>query len=152
VTYQLYWALVGAAILLAVIGAGVGAFVGVRAWRRQRARTRVVVTLPDGERRNVSLSALDVAGVDAVTTRSVDQILIGNIQDTGLTTPIKRYTFDLEITWTTSDGAVHHHGPATYVWPNDLADVPLSIVKQWGVDLVIQAVRWRLGVDPVPEA
>ncbi len=83
--------------------------------------------------------------------RSVDQVNITNVQATGQTTPIARYTFSLEVTWTDDAGVKHHHGPQTYTWPNDLADVPQRIVRQWAVELVTQAVRWRLGIDAVPE-
>ena len=89
---------------------------------------------------------------DAAATRSIDQINITNITATGQTTAIARYAFSVEVTWTDGVGVQHHYGPTTHIWPNDLSDVPARIVKQWAVDLVTQAVRWRLGIDAAPEA
>lgn len=83
--------------------------------------------------------------------RSVDRIDISQVTPTGLKTSIDRYTFTLEFWWTDDDGTKRHHGPQTYTWPNDLSDVPGRIVKQWATDLVVQAVRWRLGLEPYPD-
>lgn len=86
------------------------------------------------------------------TARSVDRIDFTNIVDTGLTTAIKRYTFSLEFWWKDSRGMAHHYGPTTHTWPNDLSTVPDRRMRQWAIELVIQAIRWRLGVDTSPEA
>lgn len=83
--------------------------------------------------------------------RSVDRIDVRNVVDTGLKTNITRYTFELEFWWTDEQGVPRHHGPQTYTWPNDLSDVPARIVKERAVELITQAVRWRLGIEPVPE-
>ena len=135
------WALIGAAVMLLLGGAAYG---GYRAVLRLRSRRAVPVAA-------ARKAAPDGASTEAVYARSVDRIDIGSITDTGLTTAIKRYKFTLEFWWTDDSGEKRHYGPAEHVWPNDLADVPLRIVKGWATDLVTQAVRWRLGVDPVPE-
>jgi len=82
--------------------------------------------------------------------QSVERMDIVNIQDTGLTTSIARYTFDLEIWWTDDDGQPRHYGPAEHVWPNDLAGVPLNVMREWAIELVSAAVRVELGIDTWP--
>ena len=89
--------------------------------------------------------------IEAVGTRSVDRIDITNWQATGLKTSIDRYTMVLEFWWTENDGTARHHGPQTYTWPNDLAGIPLGVLKGWAEQIIVQAVRYNLGIDPIPE-
>lgn len=137
----LLWALIGAAITLALGGAAYGAY-----WAVLHIRIRKAVPVAA-----VQKAALDGGQIEAVYARSVDRIDIGSIVDTGLTTAIKRYRFSLEFWWTDTDGTKRHYPATEYTWPNDLSDVPLRIVKGWATDLITQAVRWRLGVDAPPE-
>lgn len=132
------WALIGAAAMLLLGGAAYG---GYRAALHIRSRRAVPA----------ARAALQGASTEAVYARSVDRIDIGSIVDTGLTTAIKRYRFTLEFWWTDTDGTKRHYGPTEHIWPNDLSDVPLRIVKGWATDLITQAVRWRLGLEPYPD-
>lgn len=144
-SYQLYWAIIGAAGMLLLCG---GAWAGVylpAIVRKRKAAKR------EAREAKASRSALSGAATEAVYARSIDRIDIGSIVDTGLTTAIKRYRFTLEFWWTDDAGEKRHYGPAEHVWPNDLADVPLRIVKGWATDLITQAVRWRLGLEPYPD-
>jgi len=53
---------------------------------------------------------------------------------------------DMRILWTDSDGVKHEH-EETMRFPNILADVPLSWVKEALEDLMLRAVRKKVGVD-----
>lgn len=139
-SYILFWILIGAGIAISVGGITAAIVYGPRLVTKVKYNALVA-----------EVTAMREAGIEQVGTRSVDRIDITNIQATGLTTPIDRYTFWLEFWWTENDGTKRHHGPQQYVWPNDLADVPNHIVKEWATELVTQAVRWRLGIDEVPE-
>ena len=79
--------------------------------------------------------------------RSVDEINIANFVDTGLTTPMARYTFDLEIKWTDNLGVQHVSGPQTYTFPNDLAAMPLYVRKAFAEEMITATVRVSLGID-----
>lgn len=79
--------------------------------------------------------------------RNVDQVMITNWVDTGLTTPFSRYTFTLKITWTDNDGVKHVHGPQAYTFPNDLATMPLAVRKAFANQMILAMVRVTLGID-----
>lgn len=142
-TYQLFWILAGIGISVALLGATFGGL-----WIARTVRERRAATLSDTGPAVMMAMADDIQVMDV---RQLDRIDISQVRDTGLTTRIARYEFDLEFWWTNTDGSKGHHGPQTYVWPNDLSDVPPHIVKRWATDLITQAVRWRLGLEPVPQ-
>jgi hypothetical protein len=78
--------------------------------------------------------------------RSIDEINIGNFTDTGLTSSINRYTFDLEIKWTDDAGVKRTNGPLSHVWPNELAAMPLAVRKRFAIDMITATVRVVLGI------
>ena len=79
--------------------------------------------------------------------RSVDGVYITSITDTGLTTAMKRITFNLKIVYTTSDGVKHTYGPTLQTFPNDLATMPLVVQKAFAVQMITAFVRVTLGID-----
>ena len=79
--------------------------------------------------------------------RSVNEINITNFVDTGLTTPMARYTFTLEIKWIDDQGVAHTHGPQTYTFPNDLVAMPLDVRKAFAEEMITATVRVALGID-----
>lgn len=78
---------------------------------------------------------------------SVNELNITNFTDTGLTTPMARYTFTLQIKWTDDSGVPHTHGPTTYTFPNDLAVMPLSVRKAFAIKMIDATARVALGVS-----
>lgn len=80
-------------------------------------------------------------------TRSIDEINITNFVDTGLTTPMARYTFSLQIKWTDDSGVKRTNGPTTYTFPNDLATMPLLVRRRFAEDMITAMVRVTLGID-----
>lgn len=138
-SYILFWAIIGALVATGVIGGSAAIAKAPSTIRKVKYNRRVA-----------AVATLRAAAEEVPLTRSVDRLDVRNVQATGLTTPIDRYTFDLEIWWTEADGTARHYGPTMHVWPNDLATVPDNIVKEWATDLVTQAARWELGIDPEP--
>lgn len=82
-----------------------------------------------------------------MAARSVDEINISNFQNTGLTTPLPRYTFTLEIKWTSVDGEPRTHGPQTYTYPNDLAAMPLAVRRAFAEQMITATARVALGIN-----
>jgi hypothetical protein len=79
--------------------------------------------------------------------RSVDEINITNFVNTGLTTPLPRYTFTLHIKWTNDAGVQQTHGPQTYTYPNDLAAMPLNVRRAFAEKMITATARVALGID-----
>lgn len=79
-------------------------------------------------------------------TRSVDQLIIDNFVDTGLTTPLARYTFSLRITYTDDAGVQHVSGPTTHTFPNELSVMPLANRKKHAIQMIDEVVRVTLGL------
>ena len=82
-----------------------------------------------------------------MSVRSVDFMGIDNIVDTGLTTAMKRITFNLTLKYTTDDGVKHQYGPALKTFPNDLATMPLAVQKAFAIKMVDAFVRVSLGIS-----
>lgn len=78
--------------------------------------------------------------------RSVDEINITNVNPTGTTAEVDRYSFDIEIKWTDPSGGKHQHAD-TYIWPNVLADVPNNVVRKFMREMVIAKARVTLEID-----
>jgi hypothetical protein len=79
--------------------------------------------------------------------RSVDEINITNFVNTGLTTPLPRYTFTLQIKYTNDAGVKQTHGPQTYTYPNDLAAMPLNVRRAFAEKMITATARVSLGID-----
>jgi len=73
-------------------------------------------------------------------------IWITNWTNTGLTTPVPRWTADIAIEWTKGDGTPGTHS-GTYTFPNVLAGVPLSRIRQYMEEIILREVRIQLGID-----
>jgi hypothetical protein len=82
-----------------------------------------------------------------MAARRVDGIYITNFIDTGLTTPMTRYRFTLEIKWYDAEDVARTHGPQQYTFPNDLADMPDEIKRAFAEKMIIAKARVALGVD-----
>ena len=78
--------------------------------------------------------------------RSVDEINISNVSQTGTNAKVDRYSFDIQVKWTDHSGGKHEHSD-TYVWPNVLSDVPNNVVKEFMQEMVIAKARVALGID-----
>lgn len=79
--------------------------------------------------------------------RSVDEVNITNFVNTGLTTPMARYTFVLEIKYTADNGTQQTYGPTTHTFPNDLASMPLAVRRRFAEEMIKATVRVTLGID-----
>lgn len=82
-----------------------------------------------------------------MAARSVDSVIIENFVNTGQTTPLPRYTFQLTVRWTDDAGVARVHGPQTYTYPNDLAAMPLTVRRAFAEKMVNATVRVALGID-----
>lgn len=78
---------------------------------------------------------------------NVNEINIDQFTNTGLTTPIPRYSFRLHIVWTDEAGEQRTHGPQTYLYPNDIAAMPLSVRRRFAIDMINATARVALGID-----
>jgi hypothetical protein len=79
-------------------------------------------------------------------TRSIDELNITNFVNTGLTTPLDRYTFDIELKWTDDSGVQHEHS-ANRTFPNALSAMPLAVRKEFAIQMLTAVVRVELGLD-----
>ena len=70
---------------------------------------------------------------------------ITNWQWTGSDILTPQATVDISIEW--DDEAGHHNWSGVGTFPNDLQDVPTSWLKEELEDLIIRALRKKLGVD-----
>lgn len=77
--------------------------------------------------------------------RSVDEVNITNFVNTGLTTPLDRYTFDIEIKWTVA-GVPNTHA-STRTFPNALSAMPLAVKKAFALQMLMATARVELGID-----
>jgi len=65
---------------------------------------------------------------------------------TGNDVPVPQAEVDIVIQWTSDTGELREHS-VTARFPNCLQEVPVSWVKAELEDLILRAVRKRLGVD-----
>jgi hypothetical protein len=79
--------------------------------------------------------------------RSVDEIHITNFTDTGLTSPLARYTFTVQVKYTDTNGVKQTYGPTSHTFPNDLTPMPLNVRRRFAVDMIQAVVRVTLGID-----
>jgi hypothetical protein len=82
-----------------------------------------------------------------MTAQRVDEINISDFVNTGLTTPLSRYTFTLQIKYHDAEGVAQTHGPVTKTYPNDLAAMPLSVRRAFAEKMIIATARVALGID-----
>lgn len=80
-----------------------------------------------------------------MAVQSVDELHIKNFVDTGLTTPLDRYTFDLEIKWTNFDGTTGSHA-SNRTFPNALSAMPLDARRRNAERMITEIVRVELGL------
>jgi len=73
-------------------------------------------------------------------------VFFSNWTNTGQKVPVDKWTADFTIQWIDDTGPREWTGVITF--PNDLAQVPASWLKQELLDLVMRAARKRLGIDP----
>lgn len=78
--------------------------------------------------------------------RNVDQILIQHWQKTGPTPPVPQWSVDITVRWTDLAGGKHEH-MGTYLFPNEMADMPMAVVRQFMEQIIIAKVRVTLGID-----
>lgn len=76
---------------------------------------------------------------------SVNELNISGWTNTGLTTPIPRWTFQLSIKWTNNSGVQNIYGPATHTWPNDLSGTPDDYLKKLMTKVIADKARVTIG-------
>jgi len=81
-----------------------------------------------------------------IMARSVQEINVTNWIQTAPTVKIQQYQFDLEVKWTDNDGVPHVHN-GTYRYPNDIASMPLNVLRRYAEDMIIATARVTLGID-----
>jgi hypothetical protein len=79
--------------------------------------------------------------------RSVDEINITNFVDTGLTSPLSRYTFNVEIKYTDTNGVKRTYGPSSHTFPNDLTPMPGAVRRAFAEQMIKATIRVSLGID-----
>lgn len=78
--------------------------------------------------------------------RQVTELNITNFQETGATTAIARYTFNLEIKYIDNQGVARVHGPQQYTYPNALAPMPLNVRRAFAEKMIEAVARVALGI------
>lgn len=82
-----------------------------------------------------------------MAARSISELNISNFQNLGVTTPLPRYSFTIEIKYEDANGVARVHGPQTYTYPNDLAAMPLSVRRAFAEKMIQATARVALGID-----
>jgi len=78
--------------------------------------------------------------------QSVDEMNITNWQETGANVQIPQYSFDLEIKWTDQFGVKREHS-GTYLYPNDISEMPNKVRRRFAEEMIVAAARVELGID-----
>lgn len=78
---------------------------------------------------------------------TVNELNITQFTNTGLTTAIPRWTFQLHIKYTDDSGVLRTYGPATHTWPNDLTGIPTNVQNKFMQQIITAKVRVTLGID-----
>lgn len=78
--------------------------------------------------------------------RNVDQVLIGNWQKTGPAPPVDQWSVDISVKWTDVEGDKHEHSD-TYLFPNEMATMPLKSRRHFMKRVIMASVRVALGID-----
>lgn len=73
-------------------------------------------------------------------------VAIGNWQSAGTVNNVPKYTIDISFEWIDKNG-VSRSGSETVTFPNILAQLPASWVKEEMEELMLRALRKKLGVD-----
>ena len=95
---------------------------------------------------SITFTGAPVARADYTGARAVDQVLIDNWQATGTDVAVPQYSVDIGVTWTDYDGD-RHNWTGRERFPNVLQEFPLAVVRYTMEELILQAVRVRLGID-----
>lgn len=82
-----------------------------------------------------------------MAARSVDEINVTSFVETGLTTPLDRYTFTLEVKYHDANGVAQTYGPTMHTFPNDLSTMPLVVRRAFAEAMIKAVVRVSLGID-----
>lgn len=77
---------------------------------------------------------------------TVNELSITNFVDTGLTTPMARYTFTFSMVWTDDAGVQRTIAPVTKTFPNDLAAMPLAVRKRFAIQMIDATARVAAGI------
>lgn len=78
--------------------------------------------------------------------RSIDEVNITNFVNTGQTTAMPRFTFDLQIRYTSDNGTKQTHNQS-YIFPNDLSSMPLNVRRAFAEQMIHAVARVALGID-----
>ena len=76
----------------------------------------------------------------------IDEINISNFVNTGLTSPMARYTFNLQIKYVDNQGADQVYN-ASHTFPNDLTAMPLNVRRHFAEEMIKATVRVALGLN-----
>ena len=139
-SYQLYWTLIGAAILLGILAVVAGVV-----YLARRGKGEPAIVLGDTEPAPM-LRAVAAMDELPVFVRQVDQVLISGWTSTGVKPQVPQYRVNIGVLWTTSDGQSHTWS-GTELFPNVLAEAPLSAVREMMEGFILKAVRVRLGIE-----
>ena len=78
--------------------------------------------------------------------RNVDQVLIQNWTNMGVTRPVPRWSVDIAVKWTDLEGQAHEYA-GTHYFPDELADIPLPVIRAFMEQMIMAKVRVTLGID-----
>ena len=81
-----------------------------------------------------------------MAAKSVDQISITNWTVTGSSPAVPQFSAEIYVRWTDEEGVIHTHED-TYLFPNELADIPLAVLREFMGKIIMAKVRVTLGVD-----
>ncbi len=81
-----------------------------------------------------------------LSVQSIDEMNITNWQETGTNVKIPQYSFDLEIKWTDQFGVKREHS-GTYLYPNDISEMPMGVRKRFAEEMIVATARVKLGID-----
>lgn len=82
-----------------------------------------------------------------MAAQSVDEVHITNWVDTGLTSPLSRFTMNVRVKWTDSAGVKQDSGVVAHTFPNDLSVMPLAARRFFANQMIMATVRVALGID-----
>lgn len=77
---------------------------------------------------------------------TIDSLSITNWTDTGQTTPVPRWTVDVEINWDNAARIPQQH-IQTYTFPNVLQGIPLARLRRYMEMIIMNEARLALAID-----
>ncbi len=72
----------------------------------------------------------------------------GNLTTVSGTRAVQRYSVSVQLSWTNDNGTPGSYS-GTIAWPDDLQSIPAARLKRYAMEIILNELRIRQGVDVV---